>query len=263
MHGTLVPVRPLHNPGTRPRKESRDHRSSVRPPGRRLLPAVFRGSIGGYWDAGGRVGGQRTRCPRRCSTIVPARTRAPQRSKIPAATQESEEAPFFPIVPTTRPMPPPRRMTAVAYHKLRTNLGQGRRPWVALSSTSGTAFNCPTCSGQNSQRRGRSRYPRGRTCNCGLRPSCFHYHYAEDRDLADRRATAIQMKEPSNRIRNQALEPPDMRRPARAHAHQPDRLVQGCGWLQRRVGRCLAPSWRAARMTATEGRRTLAVRATA
>jgi hypothetical protein len=34
MHGTLVPVYPLHNPGTRPHKESRDHRSSVRPPGR-------------------------------------------------------------------------------------------------------------------------------------------------------------------------------------------------------------------------------------
>ena len=32
---------------------------------------------------------------------------------------------------------------------------------------------------------------------------------------------------------------------------------------QRRAERCLAPSCRAARMTATEGRRTLAVRATA
>ena len=34
------------------------------------------------------------------------------------------------------------------------------------------------------------------------------------------------------------------------------------GWAVR-AERCLAPSWRAARMTATEGRRTLAVRATA
>ena len=34
------------------------------------------------------------------------------------------------------------------------------------------------------------------------------------------------------------------------------------GWALR-AERCLAPSWRAARMTATEGRRTLAVRATA
>jgi hypothetical protein len=110
-----------------------------------LLAVIFCGSIGAYCEAGGRAGGQRTRSPRRCSTIVPARTSAPQRSKMPAATQESEEASFFSTVLVARTMPPPRRMTAVAYHKPRTHLGQGRRPWVAGCSTSGTALNYPTC----------------------------------------------------------------------------------------------------------------------
>jgi hypothetical protein len=132
------------------------------------LPVVFRGSIGGYWEAGGRVGGQRTRCPRRCSTIVAARTRAPQESEIPAATQESEEASFFPIVPTTRPMPPPRRMTAVAYHKLRTNLGHGRRTWAAGCSTSGTALNYPTRRAKTPWDADGQRLPRGRELR--LRP---------------------------------------------------------------------------------------------
>ena len=64
----------------------------------------------------------------------------------------------------------------MAYHKLRTNLGHGRRPWAAGSSTSGTALNCPTCTGPKRPETRTQQLPRGRTCNCDLRPACRHDH---------------------------------------------------------------------------------------